>query len=58
MTRPSFARDSASHSSRRALASIPAEGSSRTTSLGWPTSASATESRLRYPPDSVRTCLS
>ena len=49
---PSAANDARSFSSeRRAFASMPAVGSSRKSAPGFPASASATASRLRWPPE-------
>lgn len=51
---PDVAAASASHSPRRANGSRPALGSSRSSREGVPTSARATDSFRRVPPDSVR----
>ena len=52
IARPSAAADaSARHNPRRDSGSIPVDGSSRRTTAGSPTSATATESFRRCPPD-------
>mmetsp|Transcript_8802 Transcript_8802/g.29008 ORF Transcript_8802/g.29008 Transcript_8802/m.29008 type:complete len:304 (-) Transcript_8802:1295-2206(-) len=52
MVRPLFAEPRKSQRSRRARASMPAVGSSRSTNLDWPHSARAAASLRRLPPES------
>ena len=51
-------RGTGAHSSSRSTGSCPTVGSSSTSTSGLPTSAQASEARLRWPPDSVATSWS